>query len=196
MKELVHEEATHLANQLRARAAEGRAHALELARRVADVQAKTRATTRSLEATTAELAMVRAAAYALEDERDRLEDANAEARENLERGDAPDDDADAEWARRARWDDAREGGAASARRGGGRRGVGGVLGGGAEAERVHSDGRDVDGGPEAVRRKRAVQTQRPGGEHETLPPARTEGGGRRVGRRRGVYTYDAMRFEA
>ena len=36
------------------------------------------------------------------------EDANAEARENLERGDAPDDDADAEWARRARWDDARE----------------------------------------------------------------------------------------
>ena len=52
--------------------------------------------------------MVRAAAYALEDERDRLEDANAEARENLERGDAPDDDADAEWARRARWDDARE----------------------------------------------------------------------------------------
>lgn len=108
VKELVHEEATHLANQLRVRAAEGRAHALELARRVADVQAKTRATTRSLEATTAELAMVRAAAYALEDERDRLEDANAEARENLERGDAPDDDADAEWARRARWDDARE----------------------------------------------------------------------------------------
>ena len=75
---------------------------LELASRVNDYRARIRAATKSLMATVSELSMYQASAASLEEERDRLVDDLAMARERAASGEAPDEDAEREWARQVR----------------------------------------------------------------------------------------------
>ena len=93
-KNLVLDEVTRLAGRLRTQAAESRADTLELASRVSDYRARIRAATKSLMATVSELSMYQASAASLEEERDRLVDDLAMARERAASGEAPDEDAE------------------------------------------------------------------------------------------------------
>ena len=101
-KNLVLDEVTRLAGRLRTQAAESRADTLELASRVNDYRARIRAATKSLMATVSELSMYQASAASLEEERDWLVDDLAMARERAASGEAPDEDAEREWARQVR----------------------------------------------------------------------------------------------
>ena len=101
-KNLVLDEVTRLAGRLRTQAAESRADTLELASRVNDYRARIRAATKSLMATVSELSMYQASAASLEEERDQLVDDLAMARERAASGEAPDEDAEREWARQVR----------------------------------------------------------------------------------------------
>ncbi|KAG2482118.1 hypothetical protein HYH03_018925, partial [Edaphochlamys debaryana] len=98
-KELILEEITSLSDKLRVQAAEGRADTLELAQRVNEYASKLRAVTRKIMATVSELSMYQASALKLGAEREELDAAVAVARQRLEGGEPPTDDAEREWMR-------------------------------------------------------------------------------------------------
>jgi len=98
-KELVLEEVSSLSDRLRQQAAEGRADTLELAKRVNDYQSRIRAITRKMMATVSELSMYQASAMKLQSEKSELGQRVDTAKERLEHGEAPTDDAEREWYR-------------------------------------------------------------------------------------------------
>eukprot|EP01006_Ploeotia_vitrea_P008854 TRINITY_DN21046_c0_g1_i1.p1 TRINITY_DN21046_c0_g1~~TRINITY_DN21046_c0_g1_i1.p1 ORF type:complete len:990 (+),score=582.58 TRINITY_DN21046_c0_g1_i1:36-2972(+) len=101
-KELVLDEVTSLSDKLRAQAAESRGSTLDLAKRVNEYQAKIRTATRKMMAAVSELSMYQATALKLEQERKDREVQLQEARERLNRGEPPTDDARHEWYRKER----------------------------------------------------------------------------------------------
>ena len=98
-KNLILEEVMSLSHRLRDQAAEGRADTLELARKVNGYQSRTRALTRKMMATVSELSMYQATSLKLEGEKEGLEAEEASAEDNLQRGLAPNADAEREWQR-------------------------------------------------------------------------------------------------
>ncbi|KAL6748938.1 coiled-coil flagellar protein, move backward only 2 [Haematococcus lacustris] len=101
-KELILEEVTQLSDKLREQASEGRADTLELAQKVNEYQGRLRAVTRRIMATVSELSMYQATSLKLGAEKEGLEGAEKEARQRLEQGLPPTEDAEREWQRRLR----------------------------------------------------------------------------------------------
>ncbi|KAJ9511037.1 hypothetical protein QJQ45_002869 [Haematococcus lacustris] len=101
-KELILEEVTQLSDKLREQASEGRADTLELAQKVNEYQGRLRAVTRRIMATVSELSMYQATSLKLGAEKEGLEGAVQEARQRLEQGLPPTEDAEREWQRRLR----------------------------------------------------------------------------------------------
>jgi len=101
-KELILGEITHLSDKLRLQAAEGRADTLELAKRVNEYQSKLRAMTRKIMATVSELSMFQATSLKLGAEHEELETVVEAARNRLNEGLPPTDEAEEEWLRMVR----------------------------------------------------------------------------------------------
>jgi len=101
-KELVLDEVSSLSDKLRTVASESRESTLDLAKRVNDVRARIRKTTRKMMAAVAELSMYQASAMRLEQEKTHLEQVLAEAKERMAHDQPPTDDAEAEWVRMER----------------------------------------------------------------------------------------------
>lgn len=101
-KSLVLEEVSALADRLRVQAEDGKGETLELAKKMNAVQAKLRAATRTIMASVAELSLYQATSIQMEEERTELARVVVEARERLESGEAPTEDAEREWQRQLR----------------------------------------------------------------------------------------------
>jgi len=101
-KELVLDEVTGLSDKLRMQAAESRGPTLDLAKKVNEYQAKIRGTTRKMMATVSELSMYQATAMKLEHQKRGQHDELKDARERLQDGVAPTEDAEHEWYRMER----------------------------------------------------------------------------------------------
>jgi len=101
-KELILEEVSGLSDRLRGQAAEGREDTLELAKKVNDYQGRLRGVTRRLMATISELSMYQATSMKLAAERDDLQSEADTAKERLERGEPPTEEAEREWFRKQR----------------------------------------------------------------------------------------------
>lgn len=101
-KELVLEEVSSLADRLRQQAAEGRSDTLELAKKVNDYQQRIRAITRKMMATVSELSMYQASALKLQSEKHDLASEVDSAADNLDKGQAPTEEAEREWYRMER----------------------------------------------------------------------------------------------
>jgi len=107
-KELVLEEVGSLSERLRTQAVEGREETLDIAKTVNDYQAKIKRITRRLMACVSELSMYQATSIKLEQEKaDKIEVLDM-AKERLEQGEAPTEDAEREWDRMQRRRDIRE----------------------------------------------------------------------------------------
>jgi len=118
-KELVLEEVTTLTGKLRKQAGQGRNETLELAQKVNDYQARIREVTRKMMAVVSELSMYQATAMKLQQEKHlRLKEVES-MKDNVDRGEPPNEEAEREWYRLERNRIAREEGA-----------EGGALGGG------------------------------------------------------------------
>lgn len=90
-KDLLLEEVTDMSNKLRKRALNGRDFTLALAKRVGNYQAGIKAKTKKMMATLSELSMVQASSLQLQMEVQQLESTVTEARDRVERGEAPTD---------------------------------------------------------------------------------------------------------
>ncbi|MEW5305818.1 MAG: hypothetical protein WDW36_008335 [Sanguina aurantia] len=101
-KELILDEITSLSDKLRAQASEGRADTLELAKSVNEHQSKLRAVTRKMIATISELSMYQASSLKLGVERSDLEAEAGAARQRVEDGMFPNEEAEREWCRMER----------------------------------------------------------------------------------------------
>ena len=106
-KELVLEEVGSLSERLRFQAVEGREETLDIAKTVNEFQARIKAITRKLMACVSELSMYQATAMKLEQEKAAKEEEVAVAKERLEEGEAPTEDAEREWERMQRRRDMR-----------------------------------------------------------------------------------------
>eukprot|EP00743_Colponemidia_sp_Colp-15_P002127 GILK01002309.1.p1 GENE.GILK01002309.1~~GILK01002309.1.p1 ORF type:complete len:926 (-),score=268.21 GILK01002309.1:247-3024(-) len=98
-KELVLEEVTSLADKLRRQALDGRQGTLALAEKVNDFQARIKDLTRKMMATVSELSMYQATAMKLQEEKEARERELEFARQRLDQGEPPTDDAEREWYR-------------------------------------------------------------------------------------------------
>jgi len=107
-KELVLEEVSQLSDRLRRQAAEGREETVDLAKRVNDMQARIKAVTRKMMACVSELSLYQATAMKLEGDQGQMQELLAEARERLEKGEAPTEDAERDWQRMLRAFELRE----------------------------------------------------------------------------------------
>uniref|UniRef100_A0A6U2FXG2 Cilia- and flagella-associated protein 58 central coiled coil domain-containing protein n=1 Tax=Hemiselmis andersenii TaxID=464988 RepID=A0A6U2FXG2_HEMAN len=106
-KELVLEEVGSLSERLRTQAVEGREETLDIAKTVNEYQAKIKRITRRLMACVSELSMYQATSIKLEQEKaDKIEMLDV-AKERLEAGEAPTEDAEREWDRMQRRRDIR-----------------------------------------------------------------------------------------
>mmetsp|Transcript_40290 Transcript_40290/g.95676 ORF Transcript_40290/g.95676 Transcript_40290/m.95676 type:complete len:921 (-) Transcript_40290:204-2966(-) len=101
-KELVLEEVGSLSERLRAQAVEGREETLDIAKTVNDYQARIKGITRKLMACVSELSMYQATSMKLEQEKAARIDELGVAKERLEEGLAPTEDAQREWDRMQR----------------------------------------------------------------------------------------------
>lgn len=101
-KELVLDEVTGLSDKLRMQAAESRGPTLELAKKVNEYQAKIRGTTRKMMAAVSELSMYQATAMKLEHQKRQQHADLDEAKNRLQQGMAPTEDAEHEWYRMER----------------------------------------------------------------------------------------------
>ena len=101
-KELVLEEVGSLSERLRFQAVEGREETLDIAKTVNEFQARIKNITRKLMACVSELSMYQATAMKLEQEKAAREAEVAAAKQRLEEGLPPTDDAEAEWRRMLR----------------------------------------------------------------------------------------------
>lgn len=97
-------EISALSNALRVKAAESRADTLELARSVVSAQSKLRQKQRETEALAAELAMYVASAGQFGEILGNIQSALSVAKENVENGLPPDEDAQREWSRVVRYE--------------------------------------------------------------------------------------------
>ena len=100
--DLMLQEIDALAEQLKDVAVDGREGTLELARRVVAYRARAREVDKKLMATTSELSMYQAAEMKLAAEREDLTEEILEARERLNLGLPPTEDAEREWSRMER----------------------------------------------------------------------------------------------
>jgi chromosome segregation ATPase len=101
-KELVLEEVGSLSERLRFQAVEGREETLDIAKTVNEFQARIKNITRKLMACVSELSMYQATAMKLEQEKAAREAEVAAAKQRLEEGLPPTDDAENEWRRMLR----------------------------------------------------------------------------------------------
>jgi len=101
-KELVLEEVGSLSERLRFQAVEGREETLDIAKTVNEFQARIKNITRKLMACVSELSMYQATAMKLEQEKAAREAEVAAAKQRLEEGLPPTDDAETEWRRMLR----------------------------------------------------------------------------------------------
>ncbi|GMH49546.1 hypothetical protein TrRE_jg4562 [Triparma retinervis] len=118
-KELVLEEVTTLTGKLRKQAGQGRNETLVLAQKVNEYQARIREVTRKMMAVVSELSMYQATAMKLQQEKHLRVKEFEQMRENVERGECPNEEAEREWYRLERERIAREEGAEGGRLGGG-----------------------------------------------------------------------------
>jgi chromosome segregation ATPase len=98
-KELILDEVTNLSNRLRKRASNGRGDTLELSKRVNAFQGQIRDATRKMMGVVAELSIYQATSARLGAEKEELEATVDQARERLELGQPPTEDAEREWYR-------------------------------------------------------------------------------------------------
>eukprot|EP00933_Yihiella_yeosuensis_P037392 TRINITY_DN31311_c0_g1_i1.p1 TRINITY_DN31311_c0_g1~~TRINITY_DN31311_c0_g1_i1.p1 ORF type:complete len:940 (-),score=260.18 TRINITY_DN31311_c0_g1_i1:224-3001(-) len=98
-KELILEEVTALSEKLRSQALDGRQGTMELSQKVNLFQSRIKDVTRKMMATVSELSMHQATAHKLQVERDFSYERAMTARERLQNGQPPTDDADMEFQR-------------------------------------------------------------------------------------------------
>lgn len=96
-KELILEEVTALSEKLRSQALDGRQGTMDLSQKVNTFQSRIKDVTRKMMATVSELSMHQATAHKLQNERDAACERAILARENLQNGEAPSLEADAEF---------------------------------------------------------------------------------------------------
>ncbi|KAF6250573.1 hypothetical protein COO60DRAFT_1681477 [Scenedesmus sp. NREL 46B-D3] len=97
-KQLVLGEVTHLTDSLRGTAAEGRATGAQLAAAANAYQGKLRGVTRRMMATISELSLYQATALKLHASKEQLQQLLETARQRLEAGQSPTEEAEMEWA--------------------------------------------------------------------------------------------------
>ena len=107
-KELVLDEVGSLSERLRNQAVEGREETLDIAKTVNEYQAKIKRITRKLMACVSELSMYQATSIKLEQEKSEKIEMLDIAKERLEAGEAPTEDAEREWDRMMRRREQRE----------------------------------------------------------------------------------------
>jgi len=105
-KDLIFEEVTRLADRTKKKSESGKEDTLELAKKVNEYQAKIKDTTRKMMALVSELSMNQAAAMKLQQEVKEKEQELEQSYVRMERGEAPNEEAEREWLRMVR-DDAR-----------------------------------------------------------------------------------------
>lgn len=105
-KDLIFEEVTRLADRTKKKSESGKEDTLELAKKVNEYQAKIKDTTRKMMALVSELSMNQAAAMKLQQEVKSKEQELEQCYVRMERGEAPNEEAEREWLRMIR-DEAR-----------------------------------------------------------------------------------------